>query len=84
MEIIRLAEGEAAPVNEDCVNVDTLNGDKFGLWANALCGEEMVSLIASTRTFDTREAAEEEGLAWADAQGVQTVYLTFNAPTPGD
>ena len=84
MEIIRLAEGQSAPPNEDCVNVDALGSDQFGLWANALCGEEMVSLIGSTRTFETREQAEDEGLAWADAQGVQTVYLTFNAPTPGD
>lgn len=84
MEIRRLADGEPAPANGDCVNVDPADGGKFSLRANALCGDEMVSLIGTRELFDTREAAEEQGLAWADAQGAETVYLTFGAPTPGD
>lgn len=84
MEIRRLADREPAPVNQDCVNVDPVDGGKFTIWANALCGEEMVSLIGSKAVYDTREQAEEQGLAWAAAQGSETVYLTFNAPSPGD
>ena len=84
MEIKQLADEEQAPVNVDCVNVDAVEGGKFSLWANALCGDEVVSLISNNTLYDTRQEAEEQGLAWADAQGVETVYLTFNAPSPGD
>lgn len=84
MQIKRLDPGTPAPPNGDCVNVDQLADGTFGLWANALCGDEMVSLISTKRAYDTREEAEEQGLAWADAQGAELVYLTFNAPTPGD
>lgn len=84
MEIKRLADGEPAPANGDCVNVDPEEGGKFSLRANALCGDEMVSLIGTRELFDTREEAEEQGLAWANEQGAETVYLTYAAPTPGD
>lgn len=84
MEIKRLPDHEPAPANGDCVNVDAAEGGKFRLWANALCGEEMVCLIGTKMLYDTREEAEEQGLAWANEQGAQTVYVTFNAPTPGD
>ncbi|RZI56774.1 MAG: hypothetical protein EOP94_04085 [Zymomonas sp.] len=84
MDIKILPDGEPAPVDADCVNIEPGADGKFMLSGNALCGEEVVSLISSTLVFDDRESAREQGIAWADAQGVELLYVTFAAPAPSD
>lgn len=80
MEIIKLAAGQLAPDESDCVRVISMPEGDFALNCNALqsCGDgdtmESVSLIGG-ETYPTYDAAEAAGLAWANEHCADEVYL---------
>lgn len=74
MEIIRLEVGREAPLDSDCINISPIAHGKLNLTGAALCGDTSVALV-SEMIFDTSELAEETGIAWANLQGVETLYI---------
>ena len=80
MEIIRLELGQRPSDDTDCVKIEETHDGRFELTGTVLCQQggldaESVSLI-ETATFENMPDAEEAGLAWANAQGVQTLYIS--------
>ena len=81
MEIIRMPSGEVAPGDVDCISIVALPDGRFDLSGAALvaCGDgdevQSVALIGLP-PFETREAAEDAGLAWAAEQCVDRIYVT--------
>lgn len=84
MEIVKLPRGEQAPKDSDCINLLTLPDGKVQLEASALrnLGEadlaESVALLDGS-AYDTAEEAEAAGLAWAESQGVDRLYVSTDA-----
>ena len=81
MDVIRLELGQLPLDDTDCVKVEEISNGRFALTGTVLCqqGEddaESVSLI-DTATFETMAEAEEAGLVWANAQGVQLLYVGY-------
>ena len=81
MEIIRLAVGQRPSNDTDCIKIEEMSDGRFALTGTALCqlnGEdaESVSLVATERYAGMAEA-EEAGLVWANAQGVQTLHVGY-------
>lgn len=81
MEIIKLELGERPSDNTDCIKVEETSDRRFALTGAVLCqqGEddaEPVSLV-ETDTFEKMAEAEEAGVVWANAQGVQTLYVGY-------
>ena len=80
MEIIRLAPGEPAGPDTDCIKINEIADGTFTLVASALmaCGdgesEESVALVSSD-PYPSFQAAEEAGLAWAASNCVETLYI---------
>ena len=81
MKIERLPHGQPAPVEADCLAIDTLAGGRVNLTGTLLEGDE--SLALTGMTFDNRAQAEEQGLAWAQSHGVELIYITTDAPMAG-
>lgn len=81
MEIVRLPSGQVASGDVDCINVICRDDGRYDLTGSALisCGDgdevESVSLIG-VPPFETRQSAEDAGLAWAAEQCVERVYVT--------
>jgi len=80
LEIIRLELGQR-PDDTDCVKVEETSDGRFALTGTVMCqqsGEdaESVSLVG-TATFEQMSEAEEAGLVWANAQGVQVLYVGY-------
>jgi len=81
MEIIRLKAGQRPSDDTDCVKVEETSDGRFALTGTVLCQQggddaESVSLV-ETATFEMMSEAEEAGLVWANAQGVQTLYVGY-------
>lgn len=80
MEIIRLELGQRPRDDTDCVKVEETRDGRFSLTGTVLCqhgeDDESVSLV-ETATFETMSEAEEAGLVWANAQGVQVLYVGY-------
>lgn len=74
MEIVRLPIGERAPIDSDCISIDQVPGG-FNLTGSLLGDEESVAIV-SPIICDTREAAEEQGLAWAAECDVPKLYIS--------
>ena len=80
MEIVKLAPGEMAPIDTDCIKINEASEGAFTLVASALmeCGDgdnlESVALISSD-PYPTYDDAEAAGLAWAEAHCVATIYI---------
>ncbi|MES2338746.1 MAG: hypothetical protein V4537_11685 [Pseudomonadota bacterium] len=80
MHIIRLALGELAPADTDCIKINETADGTFSLVASAMmdCGDsdsmESVALVGSD-PYPSFEDAEAAGLAWADAHCVATIYI---------
>ena len=79
MEIIRLELGQRPSDDTDCVKVEETSDGRFALSGTVLCQQggddaESVSLVG-TATFAQMSEAEEAGLVWANAQGVQVLYV---------
>lgn len=80
MEIIKLPEGKQASEDSDCIRIQELAGGAFALQGSVLfrCGDaevaESVSLIGGN-PYDSYEAAEAAGLAWAGEHCAETLYV---------
>lgn len=80
MEIIRLAPGVSADDDTDCIKINETGDGMFSLVASALmlCGDgdnpESIAMVGSD-PYPSYEAAEAAGLAWAQEQCVQTVFV---------
>jgi hypothetical protein len=80
MEIIKLAPGELADADTDCIKINETAEGRFTLVASALmaCGdgesEESVAMVSSD-PYPSYDAAEAAGLAWAAANCVETLYI---------
>jgi len=80
MEIVMLPVGIAAAVEDDCIQIERSADGTFLLGGTVLCaGEddvtESVTLISS-EPYQSYEAAEAAGLAWADACGVTMLHIS--------
>ena len=79
MEIIKLLPGEQA-VDCDCIRIQEAPAGSFSLTGSVLfrCGDaevaESVSLIGGD-LYETYDAAEAAGLAWADEHCPEVVYV---------
>jgi hypothetical protein len=81
VEIIKLELGQRPGNDTDCVKIEETSEGRFALTGTALCqqGEdaaESVTLV-ETATFDEVSEAEEAGIVWANAQGVQVLYVGY-------
>jgi hypothetical protein len=88
MQIIRLASGQHASDEVDCISIEHRSDGRYDLQGAALinCGDsdesESVALVGLP-PFTTREEAEDVGLAWAADQCVEQLYIAdtgFNVP----
>lgn len=80
MEIIKLAPGEVAPVDADCIKISEASDGGFTLVASALkaCGDsdnpDSVALVSSD-PYPSYGAAEAAGLAWAQECCVAAIFI---------
>ena len=74
MEIVRLPVGESAPVDSDCISIDQLPTGNFNLTGSLLGDEESVAIV-SPIICETQEAAEQQGIAWAEGCGVPKLFI---------
>lgn len=74
MEIVRLPVGKRADKDSDCISIDQRADGKFGLTGSILAGEESIAIVSEI-VCDTREAAEEQGIAWAGGCNIATLYV---------
>jgi hypothetical protein len=81
MKIIKMPDGEKAPVESDCISIVELADGRFSLNGSALlvCGDteqtESVAMIGSD-TYASYDDAEAAGMAWASDHCVDTLYIT--------
>ena len=81
MEVIRLELGQRPSDDSDCIKVEETADGRFALTGTVLCQQsgddaESVSLL-ETATFESMSQAEEAGVVWADAQGVQVLHVGY-------
>ncbi len=81
MEIIRLELGQRPSDDTDCIKVEETSDSRFALTGTVMCQQsgddaESVSLV-NTATFEKMSEAEEAGVVWANAQGVQVLYVGY-------
>ena len=81
MEIVRLKVGQRPSDDTDCVKVEETSDGRFALTGTVMCQQggddpESVSLVG-TATFAQMSEAEEAGLVWANAQGVQVLHVGY-------
>ncbi|TVV70700.1 hypothetical protein [Sphingomonas solaris] len=74
MDIIRLDPGVSAPLDSDCISIEQNPDGRFFLTGAALRGDESVAMVGGP-TYDSYEAAEAEGLAWAESNEVATLHI---------
>jgi hypothetical protein len=81
VHVIQLALGQRPDDDTDCIKVEELTDGRFGLTGTVLCqlsGEDANSVsLVETDYFDQMSEAEEAGIVWANAQGVQTLYVGY-------
>jgi hypothetical protein len=86
MEIEKLPIGKRAPIDSDCISIDQLPDGRFNLTGSILSDEESIAIV-SPMICETSEAAEEQGIAWADSCNISTLYvattLLSDTPEPG-
>ena len=81
MEVIKLEPGQRPPDDSDCIKVEETADGRFALTGTVLCQQggddaESVSLV-ETATFEKMSEAEEAGVVWANAQGVQVLHVGY-------
>jgi hypothetical protein len=80
MEIIKLPVGEHAGLATDCISIQEVPGGRFVLNGSVLVRcegadpAESVALIGGD-LYDSYDAAEAAGLAWANDHCAETVYV---------
>jgi hypothetical protein len=81
MDVIRLALGQRPSDDTDCIKIEELSNGRFALTGTALCqlsGEDADSVsLVDTDHFNDISEAEEAGIVWANAQGVQTLHIGY-------
>jgi hypothetical protein len=81
MEVIRLALGQRPSDDTDCIKIEEVAEGSFALTGTALCqlsGEDADSVsLVDTDHFNDMSEAEEAGIVWANAQGVQTLHVAY-------
>ena len=86
MEIVMLPAGEPAAADADCIRIQETSSGKFSLAGTvlAVCGsaeaDEVVSLVGSD-PYESYEAAESAGLAWANEQCAVLLYVSRSKGT---
>lgn len=81
MEIVKLPIGKQAPKDADCISIEQMADGRHRLEGSALinCGDsdevESVSMVDGG-TYDTFEAAEAAGMAWAEGHYVPQLYVS--------
>lgn len=82
MEIIKLAPGEMADEDTDCIKIDRTADGRYSLVSSALvaCDDgyeniEDSEAVVSSDTYDSYEEAEAAGLAWASGLCVDRIYV---------
>jgi hypothetical protein len=81
MDIVKLPSGMRASPDTDCISVQELPDGQYQLNGSVLvsCGDsetaESVALIGG-EPYDSYDAAEEAGLAWASEHCVERVYVS--------
>ena len=90
MDIVKLPSGVRASSDTDCISIQQLPGGQYVLNGSVLvsCGdaesEESVALIGGD-PYESYDAAEEAGLAWAHEHCAERVYVSRSdgtAPLP--
>lgn len=81
MRIERLPEGSRAEEDVDCIHVEAGADGKFFLTGSTLCGmgdaaDPESEAIISGEPYDSAQAAEDAGLAWAADRGVELLYVS--------
>jgi hypothetical protein len=81
LEIIRLELGQRPSDDTDCVKIEETSDGRFALTGTVMCLQgnndaESVSLVETT-TFEKMSEAEEAGIVWANAQGVQVLHVGY-------
>lgn len=80
LQVIRLPAGKIAPADADCIRIEEQADGKFLLTGTTLCnvkGEsegDSVALVA-TAPYETYDAAEGAGIAWAALQEVLVLHI---------
>ena len=80
MDIIKLPDGQQAPDEADCISIERQTDGSYELTGTALiaCGDsdevESIALVGLP-LFDSYEAAEDAGFAWAAQQCVAQLYV---------
>ena len=81
MRIERLPAGERAAEDVDCIHVEAGAGGKFYLTGSTLKRDSDPEdpdseAIVSSEPYDSAEAAEDAGVAWASGHGVELLYVS--------
>jgi hypothetical protein len=80
MDIIKLPAGERAPTDSDCISIEAREDGRFTLNCSALanCDDpdetESIAVIGGD-PYDSYDAAEAAGLAWAADRCVEQIYV---------
>jgi hypothetical protein len=81
MDIVKLPIGQEAPKDSDCISIERTDDGRYRLEGSALisCGDndevESVAMVDGG-TYDTVDAAEAAGMAWAELQCVEQLYVS--------
>lgn len=82
MKITKLAAGQAAPKDSDCIKIERVGDGLFTITTSGLVDcqnhdrEEAESeAVISSDSYDTYEEAEAAGLAWAKTVCLEEVYV---------
>lgn len=74
METVKLPAGKTAPRDADCICIEKRPDGGYDLNAAILTETESVAIVGGD-PYETQDAAEAAGMAWADEQGVDTLYI---------
>jgi hypothetical protein len=80
MDIITLPVGEAAPIDSDCISIDTAP-DGFRLTGSLLARDESHAVVDG-EIYGSYADAEAAGLSWAAGCGVTRLYVATDSPGP--
>lgn len=81
MDIVKLPVGEEAPKDSDCISIAQLDDGRYRLEGSALinCGDgdeaESIAMVDGG-TYDSIDDAEAAGMAWAELQCVEQLYVS--------
>lgn len=79
MKIVKLELGQRPSDDTDCIKIEETQDGRFALTGAALCqigGDDADSVsLVGTAPFATMSEAEEAGVVWANAQGVEVLYV---------